>query len=146
MALFRFPSFDPNGLQALQRELDRTFGAPLFSFGGGPARSVFPAVNVFDDKHSYVVRIEAPGVPPDAFVIESHGRTLTVSGKREMKMPERGSYHRRERDSGGFSRSLQLPEDADSGSAEASYAHGILTVTVPRREEAKSRQISVKAA
>ncbi len=148
MTLFKFSSLEPvDRLLALQRELDRASEAPRFSFGfGGPARGVFPAVNVFDDRDGYVVRMEAPGVAPDQFIVEAHGRTLTISGKRETKLPEGGSFHRRERDSGAFSRSLQLPEDVDPSSAEASYKHGILTVTVPKRAEAKARQIAVQAA
>ncbi len=148
MALFRFSSFEPvDRLLALQRELESAAEAPRFSLGfGGPARGVFPAVNVFDNRDGYVVRMEAPGVAPDQFTVEAHGRTLTISGKREIKVAEGHSFHRRERDSGVFSRSLQLPEDVDPGRAEASYKHGILTVTVPKREEAKARQITVQAA
>lgn len=148
MALFRFPSLDPvDRLLALQRELERAAEAPNYSFAfGGPVRGMFPAVNVFDNRDSYMVRMEAPGVPPDQFTIESQGRTLTISGKRESATTEGASFHRRERTGGNFARSLQLPEDADSSRAEASYEHGVLTVRVPKREEAKPRQISIKAA
>jgi len=134
-------------LVALQRELDRVFETPNapFSFGR-PIRGVFPAVNVFDDRDAYIVRMEAPGVAPEDFGIESNGRTLTISGKRANKPADGVSYHRRERESGSFSRSLQLPEDVDTGRAEASYKHGVLTVRVPKREEAKPRQITVQAA
>ena len=148
MALFRFSSVDPvDRLLALQREIDHSFRAPVFNTAfGGPARGVLPPVNVFDDRVSYVVRLEAPGVAPDQFTIETQGRSLTISGKRAAEAPEASSFHRRERDRGAFSRSLQLPEDADPSRAAASYKHGILTVTVPKREEAKPRQIAVQAA
>lgn len=147
MARFRFPSFEPNSLSALQRELDRAFQTPRLGFGfGNPMRGVFPAVNVFDDRGSYVVRMEAAGVAPAELKVETHGRTLTISGTRPRKSGEGASFHRRERDEGSFSRSFQLPEDGDSGAAEASYEHGILTVTIPKHEVSKPRQIMVKAA
>ena len=147
MALFRFsPSIDPfNALLNLQRELDRVFDNPLgFDFGLS-GRGVYPPVNVFSDKDGYIVKIEAPGLASEKLNIEAHGRTLTISGKREAVAPQGGSFHRRERSSGEFSRSLQLPTDLDLAQAEATYTHGMLTVRIPKKEEAKPRQITVKA-
>jgi HSP20 family protein len=126
--------------------LDRVFENPL-GFDLGPSGGgVFPAVNVFADKDGYSVRMEVPGVACDQLSIETHGRTLTVSGTREDGTPEKGSFHRRERGRGQFSRSLQLPADLEVGRAEASCKNGMLTIRVPKREEAKPRQITVKAA
>jgi HSP20 family protein len=148
MALFRFtPTLDPiNALMNLQRELDRVFDKPLGLDLGLSGRGVFPAVNVFSDRDGYVVRMEIPGASPDQINIESHGRTLTISGKRESGALQGGSFHRRERNSGQFSRSLQLPADLDMSRAEASYKQGMLTLRIPKKEEAKPRQITVKAA
>jgi HSP20 family protein len=148
MALFRFssPLDSVSGLLDLQRELDRFFENPRGFNLGVSGRGVFPAVNVFSDKDGYVAHFEVPGVAPDQISIESRGRTLTISGKRDLKAPEGGSYHRRERDSGEFSRSLQLPDDLDPTRAEASYKHGLLTLRIPKKEAAKPRQITVKAA
>jgi HSP20 family protein len=147
MALFRFssPSDPVSGLPDLQRELDRFFQNPMGFDLGVSSRGVFPAVNIFSGKDGYIARLEVPGVSPEQINIESHGRTLTISGKREVVTPEGGSFHRRERESGAFSRSLQLPDDLDPSRAEASYKHGILTVRIPKKEEAKPRQINVKA-
>jgi HSP20 family protein len=148
MALFRFsPSFDPvNALLSLQRELDRVFDNPLgFDFGLS-GRGVYPPVNVFSDKDGYVVKMEVPGMTPEKVNIEAHGRTLTISGKREATVPQGGSFHRRERRSGEFSRSLQLPADLDLSQAAATYKQGMLTVRIPKKEEAKPRQITVKAS
>lgn len=148
MALFRFsPSLDAvSGLAALQRELERALQDPL-GFGlGFSGRGVFPPVNIFSDSDGYVVRLEVPGVPVDQLRIENQGRTLTVSGNRKSTAPAGGSFHRRERGRGEFSRSLQLPDDLDVTRAEASYRHGILTIRIPKKEEVKPRQITVKAA
>lgn len=148
MARFRVSSgFDPvAGLLGLQRELERVLDKPFGIDLGPSGRGVFPPVNVFSDKDGYVVKLEIPGVSPDDVNIEAEGRTLTVSGKREVALPPAGSFHRRERGAGQFSRSFQLPADLDLGRAEASCKHGVLTVRVPKKEEAKPRQIAVKAA
>jgi HSP20 family protein len=149
MALFRFsPELDPvNALLTLQRELEQVFNNPFGLDLGLSGRGVFPAVNVFrDPQGAYVIRLETPGVSPEYLNIESQGRTLTISGRREATTPNGGSFHRRERGSGQFSRSLQLPADLDLNQAEASCKHGMLTIRVPKKEEAKPRQITVKTA
>ncbi|HUI27223.1 MAG TPA: Hsp20/alpha crystallin family protein [Candidatus Kryptonia bacterium] len=148
MTLFRFGSdLDPvNSLLRLQREMERAFEHPLGIDLGLSGRGVFPPVNVFSDREGYVVRLEVPGIDPAHINIETHGRTLTVSGKRELKPAEGGSFHRRERNEGQFSRSIQLPQDLDLEHADAACKHGVLTIRVPKREEAKPRQITVKAA
>jgi HSP20 family protein len=148
MALFRFsPTLDPiNALFNFQHELERVFDNPLGGDFGLSGRGVSPAVNVFSDQDGYVVRMEIPGLAPEQLNIEGHGRTLTISGKREAVKSENGSFHRRERSSGQFSRSLQLPADLDLSRAEASYKQGMLTVRIAKREEAKPRQITVKVA
>ena len=149
MALIRFsPRFSPlDALLSLQRELDRTFESPTSGFDlGVSGRGVFPPTNVFSDKDGYIVRMEVPGIAPESLTIESHGRTLTISGKRETSAPEGASFHRHERNSGEFSRSLQLSNDLDLTKAEATCKHGMLTVRIPKKEEAKPRQIEIKSA
>jgi HSP20 family protein len=148
MTFFRFGSeTEPmRDLLRLQRELDRAFEHPLGLDFGLSGRGVFPPVNVFSDRDGYVVRVEVPGVTPENLNIQSHGRTLTISGRRELKPAAGGSFHRRERNQGEFSRSVQLPQDLDLARAEASCKFGLLTIRIPKREEAKPRQISIKAA
>jgi HSP20 family protein len=146
MALFRFSPDPVDSLLSLQRELARAFESP-FGFELGPSgRGVYPAMNVFTEKDGYVLRMEVPGIPPESIQIEAHGRTLTVSGKRDVKGPVNGSFHRRERGAGEFSRSVQLPADLDVSRAEATCKHGVLNVRIPKKEEAKPRQIAVQAA
>ncbi|MBI4514560.1 MAG: Hsp20/alpha crystallin family protein [Deltaproteobacteria bacterium] len=148
MAFLRFgPEFDPvSSLLNLQRELDRVFENPLGVDFGLSGRGVFPPVNVFSDNDGYVIRMEVPGVAPDQITIEAHGRTLSVSGRRALNTPGNGSFHRRERSEGNFSRSLQLPSDLDPGKAEALCKYGLLTIRIPKREAAKPRQITVQTA
>lgn len=149
MALIRFsPRFSPiDALLSLQHELDRVFESPTPGFDlGVSGRGVFPPTNVFSDKEGYIVRMEVPGVASEALTIEGQGRTLTISGKRETTAPDGASFHRRERSDGEFSRSLQLPADLDLSKAEATCKHGMLTVRIPKKEEAKPRQIEIKGA
>ena len=147
MTFFRFsPERDPlNAFLRLQRELDHSFENPQAM--GLSGRGVFPPVNVLQDAEgSYVVRFEVPGVSSEDINIESQGRTLTLRGKREASASPNGSFHRRERDTGQFSRSFQFPADLDLGQAQASHKQGMLTISIPKREEAKPRQITVQAA
>jgi HSP20 family protein len=148
MALFRFsPTLDPvNALFNLQRELDHVSNNPQTTDFGLSGRGVYPPINVFSDRDGYLVKMEVPGLNAEQLHIEAQGRTLTLSGKREVVAPQGGSFHRRERRGGEFSRSLQLPADLDLARAEASYTQGLLTVRIPKKEEAKPRQIAVKAA
>ena len=148
MALMQFSSESDrvDALLALQRELSNRFDRPFGLDLGPSGRGVYPAINVFTDREGYVLRMEVPGVAPEDLEIETQSRTLRVSGKRDIKPPGEGSFHRRERAVGEFSRSLQLPADLDTARAEASCKHGMLTIRIPKNEEAKPHQITVKAA
>ena len=148
MALVRFSRpFDPiNALLNLQQEFDRVFDNPRGFDLGLSGRGTFPPMNVFSDTDGYTVRMEIPGVSPENVTIEANGRTLTISGTRETKAPEGASFHRRERSGTDFSRSLQLPADLNLEHIEASCKHGMLTIRIPKKAEAKPRQITVQAA
>jgi HSP20 family protein len=148
MALFTFRrELDPvNALFRLQEELERVFQNPRGLDLGLSGRGVHPPVNVFRSGEDVVIRLEVPGFAPENLAIESRGQTLTVSGKRVEEPPAEGAYHRRERVAGEFSRSIQLPRDVDPAQATASCKHGVLTVRVPARAEAKPRQIAVSAS
>jgi HSP20 family protein len=134
-------------LLRLQSELERALSREVGWFGLGPSgRGAFPPVNVFSRGEDYLIRMELPGLGAESIAIQSSGDTLTVSGKRESRAPSEGSVHRRERWSGEFARSIQLPRDFDPSRARARYEKGVLTIEVPRREEAKPRQISITPA
>ena len=105
----------------------------------------YPAINVFRDEDGTVIRAEVPGLAPETLHVQVDDRTLTISGKRELHEPTQGSFQRRERSIGEFSRSLDLPTDLDLGKAEAAVRFGVLTLRVPRREEAKPREIKVRS-
>jgi len=138
MAILSFSRrFDPmNALVRLQEEFVRDPGTSGWR--------AFPAVNVLDDEDDLVVQLEVPGIAPENLSIEASGRTLTVSGKREPAVPAQAGFRRQEGWSGEFSRSLQLPADVDPARAEATHKHGVLSIRIPKREEARPRQIEVK--
>lgn len=146
MALFRYgQDVNPaNALFRLQEELERAYESPFGHGLGLLGRGVHPAINIFRSGEDVVLRIEVPGFAPEDLGVTSQGQTLIVSGKAAKQAETSGSYHRRERASGDFSRSIQLPREVDPARATAECKHGVLTLRVPAREEVKPRQISIK--
>ncbi len=145
MALFRYgPDRDPaNALYRLQGELERAFDSRFGHDLGLLGRGVHPACNMFRSGEDVVLRIEVPGFAPEDLSITSQGQTLGVSGKTAARAEPSGSYHRRERHVGDFSRSIQLPREVDPARATAECKHGVLTIRVPARDEVKPKQISI---
>jgi HSP20 family protein len=147
MALIRFEQFDPvSNMLALQQELDRFLRNPSFNLGVS-GQGAYPPVNIFDDGDGVVVIAELPGMDPASIKVSGNNNTLTISGSRiPDESGSSGGYHRRERRFGEFSRSIQLTRGLDLTQAEARHEAGILTVRVPKAEETKPRQITVRAA
>jgi HSP20 family protein len=105
---------------------------------------VFPLINVTEDKDNYRVRAELPGLKAEDLDISATATSLALSGERNI--PEEGkdsNYHRREREAGKFSRMVKLPGEIDPSKVEANLTDGILTVTLPKSEAAKPRQITI---
>lgn len=147
MSLFeRWPRDPFDGLQRLQEQLERVFERPFGFDPGLSGRGALPLVNVFREEGGLVVRAEVPGFAPEDLNIEGRDSRLVISGKRERSSPSEGSFHRRERWSGEFSRAIAVPSEFDVEKATASESHGVLTVTIPLREEVKSHQIKVEAS
>lgn len=106
---------------------------------------VFPLINLTENAGNYYVRAELPGLKAEDLDIQAVGRNLTISGER--RIPSEGEnvqYHRREREAGKFSRIIGLPGDIDADKVKAKMVNGLLTVTAPKAEAAKPRQIAVK--
>ena len=141
-----FSEFEPfDALIRLQNELERAFEQPTGWFTGATSgRGVFPPANIFRRGDQYVVRLEIPGLPPEDVSVETQLDSIRVSGKRSPD-GALGAPHRVERWSGEFSRTLQLPEDADPSRAVAHYKDGVLSIDVPLREDAKPRKIAIQA-
>jgi HSP20 family protein len=139
-------TFDPiHAFSRVRRDFDRLFETPLNWSAISASPRLFPAMNVFGDRDGYVIRAEVPGLNPENLTIEAQERTLTIGGKREVREMAEGRFVRRERRTGEFSRSLELPEDAALDKAEAACRNGVLTVRIPKREEAKPRRVPIEA-
>lgn len=116
----------------------------LLDTSGAPTAGVFPAVNIYDDGESFLVRAEIPGVSKDSLDISARGDQLTIRGERVLEPVEApASYHRREREGGQFRRTVTLPQPVDASRVRATYADGVLEVTLPRVAEAQPRKIQI---
>src|SRR5690242_13750698 len=123
-------------LANLQDELDRLFESPLTGWA--------PALDVQEDKDSFSVRVELPGMKREDIEVSLHDGALVISGERkEEKVTEGTEIHRPERFYGKFSRALTLPAAVAGDKVKAQYKDGILTVTLPKAEEAKPKAIAV---
>ena len=108
---------------------------------------VFPSVIISATKDRLVVRAEVPGMDPEGFDISVSGDTLSLQGTRSTgEGLENGWYHRRERDSGSFSRAIRLPAEVDGNQAEATYVAGVLAVSLPLKGVSKPKEIQVRVS
>ena len=103
-----------------------------------------PSVDIVEDEKNVSLKVDIAGVDPDDIKIGLENGVLTVSGERKLeKKEEKDGYHRVERAYGSFSRSFVLPDNLDGEGVDANYKDGILTVSLPKNEEAKRKEIKV---
>jgi HSP20 family protein len=106
---------------------------------------VFPPMNITQDDENFYLRAEIPGIKPSELSISALRNRVSISGKREIpREHDRVSYHRKERPEGVFNRAVTLPTEVDAERVDARYTDGVLTLTLPKAEQAKPRQISVR--
>lgn len=130
-------------LDRLRRDLDRlrTDREPGFF----PTRGVFPLLNLTEDTENYYLRAELPGMKGDDLNIQATENNISISGERKLpEENENARFHRRERDFGRFSRAVTLPGKIDNDKISAKMTDGVLTVTIPKAESTKPRQIEIK--
>jgi HSP20 family protein len=130
----------------LNRALDEAFTSSV-NGNESSARLWVPAIDLFEKKDAYVVRAELPGVERSNIEITFEKNILTISGQKAGMLEGREEEIRvfaAERVSGGFSRSLRMPEHVDGDKIGAEYKDGLLTVTIPKAEIAQPRKIEVK--
>ena len=126
-----------------QREVGRLFETiePLTQWRVARA---FPPLNLYDSGGNYILTAQLPGIGPADVDLSITGDTLTIRGERKRtEGVSDESYRRQERQYGRWARTITLPDRVESGEATASFADGILTVTLPKSETARPRQISV---
>lgn len=106
--------------------------------------SFVPPVDVYEDEHNVVLKLEVPGVNEADLDIQLENNTLTVKGERKFEKEEKEeNFHRIERRYGSFVRTFRLPNIVDSEKVEANYDKGVLRVTIAKKAEAKPKQIKV---
>lgn len=111
-----------------------------------PSTVEFPPVNVWASEEEAIVTTEIPGVDPDSIDISVAGESITIRGSREPeKIAEGETYHRRERWSGQFTKTIDMPFTIEKSKVEATFSKGILTIVAPRAEEEKPKKIAVKS-
>ena len=103
-----------------------------------------PAVDIFETEHALVLKADLPDIQPEELDIRVENNILTIRGERKFeKKVEEKNYLRVERSYGSFSRSFSLANTVNTEAIKAEYKNGVLTLTVPKREEAKPKQIKV---
>lgn len=137
-----------NELNRIRQEINRFFEDP---FAEVAPTSFFegwePSVDIYEDKDKITVRAELPGMKKEDISVCLDGDTLTISGERKHEEDRKeGEIYRSERFFGRFQRSITLPHPVDAKKIEANYKDGVLNITLPKSEEAKARQIEIKAS
>jgi HSP20 family protein len=136
--------------ETLRHEMDHWFERALptvFGHDGEAEEARWPRLDVHETEAAYVVETDLPGMTAEAITVEAEGPYVVVKGERRMEREEgEGETKRTERAFGTFYRKVALPEMAKFEEAEAKYENGVLTVTVPKGEEAKAKKVTVKAA
>ena len=140
---FRTPSIWRE-MDRFQRDMNRLFN--LHSPSRLRTASGYPAINIWTNDDGQFVSAEMPGVRVDDIDISVEGDILIISGERSTdEIPENAHFHRKERGYGKFSRTIQLPFAVDVDKVEASFKDGFLNIKLPKTEEEKPKQISIKS-
>jgi HSP20 family protein len=133
------------GAPTLQEQINRVFGDVVGRAGEESNLTPWaPAVDIYETEQELVVKADLPDVNPQDLDIRVENNILTIRGERkfENKVNEE-NYLRVERSYGSFSRSFQLANSVNSEAIKADYQNGVLTLSIPKREEAKPKQIKV---
>lgn len=145
MAIVKYNPF--RELRTMQDQMNRMLDmAWNREFGEELKEGVWqPPVDIYEDEHSVVIKAEIPDVDQKDIDIRIENNTLTIRGERKHSSEvKKENYYRVERYFGQFQRSFSLPQSIDQEQVQASCDKGILTITLPKREETKPKQISVQ--
>ena len=131
----------------ISRLLNDAFSGLDWQYRDSVGASWVPAVDIFEEADAIRIMAEVPGVKPEDVKISLEGNVLTIHGQKQQSAEERTErVHRYERTYGVFERTFTLPATVDANHIKASYADGVLTVTLPKMAEARPRQIQIEVA
>jgi HSP20 family protein len=136
-------------LTDLRDEIDRLFESPLAELARTSQilSGWTPALDLYEDKDNFVVKAELPGMKREDIEVSLHEGSLSISGERKSEEKHEGAdVYRTERFFGRFQRTVALPTPVAADKVKAAYKEGVLTITLPKTEEAKPKQIEVKAS
>ena len=137
-----FASF--RGVTTLQDQINRLFNDAFDSTRESNLTTWAPAVDIFENEQELIVKADLPDIDPKDLDIRVENNILTIRGERKFeKKQDNGDYLRVERAYGSFSRSFALSSTVNMDAIDAQYENGVLTLRVPKREEAKPKQIKV---
>lgn len=140
-----WPSFDR--LTSLRDEIDRIFDFAMPTRDSGLFGGWTPTLDVYDENDSFLVKVELPGMKKEDIDISLREGVLTVSGERKQEHEAKeGESFRSERYFGRFQRSVTLPAMVDASKVTATYKDGVLTIDLPKAEEAKPKRIEVSVS
>jgi len=115
--------------------------------GDGERSFLRPAMDVVENDHDVIIRMDLPGVKPGDVNVEINDNILTITGELGDTVDKEGNrYHYRERSYGHFQRSIRLPNTLDTDKVGADFSDGVLTVTLPKQPQAQPRKIDVKSS
>jgi HSP20 family protein len=137
--------FEPFRTHSLQEQIGRLFNEAFERSADESSITTWaPAVDIFETEHELVVKADLPDIKPEELDIRVENNILTIRGERKFeKKVNENNYLRVERSYGSFSRSFSLANTVDSEAIKAEYRNGVLALTIPKREEAKPKQIKV---
>ena len=128
---------------AMDRLVDSAFVGPNMAW---QPESLSFAVDVVENADGYVVKASLPGIKPEELEVTYNNNILTIKGEtQEEKEVDEARYHLRERRFGSFTRSFSLPTNVNADAIKADYEQGVLTLTLPKAEEAKPKRITVES-
>jgi len=136
--------WEPYRTAGLESEVSRMFTDLFGRSQESNLTSWAPAVDIYENEHELVVKADLPDVKPEDLDIRVENNILTIRGERKFeKKVDEQNYLRVERSYGSFARSFALANTVNSEAIKAEYKDGVLTLTIPKREEAKPKQIKV---
>jgi HSP20 family protein len=141
-----FPSFFGNGpLGALREQMDELLQRFSFDWEGGEMNLGSPSVDVSETDGEIQIKMDVPGMKPEELDIQVSGDHVTISGEHTEESEEKGRrFHRVERRSGSFQRTIRMPCAVNEQDVDAEYQDGVLTVTLAKAQEAKTHKIPIK--
>jgi len=129
-------------MERLRRDMDGLFS----NYGRTAASATYPLINVYDDRDNMVVTAELPGAAKEKVSITFSDGVLAIAGRQEVPASVKNmSAVRRERTEGDFEKTIAIPTKINPNGINASFSNGILTITLPKAEEAKPKTITIEA-